>query len=65
ENSLICSRKQIPLILAWAITIHKSQGQTIQHLRIDMNGIFEFGQAYTAVSRAVSPHTLEVVNYHP
>lgn len=65
DGAVVSSRRQIPLILAWAITIHKSQGQTIQRLRIDMSGIFEFGQAYTALSRAVSPDSLEVVNYSP
>ena len=57
---ILASRKQIPVILAWAITIHKSQGQTIQRLRVDVSNVFESGQLYTALSRAVSPDYLEV-----
>lgn len=63
DGTITAIRTQIPLILAWAVTIHKSQGQTIQRLRVDMSKIFETGQAYVAVSRATSPETLQVVGY--
>jgi len=63
DDTLISSRIQIPLILAWAITIHKSQGQTIPRLSIDMNGIFEKGQAYVALSRCINPDNMQVLNF--
>ncbi|WVQ78705.1 hypothetical protein IAT38_000792 [Cryptococcus sp. DSM 104549] len=57
------TRHQVPLILAWALTIHKSQGQTIERLRVDLQGTFEDGQAYVAISRAICLETLEIRNF--
>ena len=58
--------KQIPLILAWAITIHKSQGTTLDFAEIDVgNGIFECGQSYVALSRVKNIEGLYLSSFNP
>jgi ATP-dependent DNA helicase PIF1 len=54
-------RKQIPLKLAYAITIHKAQGATLDCALIDVGGrTFEYGQAYVALSRCKDIESLYV-----
>eukprot|EP00188_Purpureofilum_apyrenoidigerum_P003704 Plantae.Rhodophyta-Purpureofilum_apyrenoidigerum.ctg39352.p1 GENE.Plantae.Rhodophyta-Purpureofilum_apyrenoidigerum.ctg39352~~Plantae.Rhodophyta-Purpureofilum_apyrenoidigerum.ctg39352.p1 ORF type:complete len:322 (-),score=45.41 Plantae.Rhodophyta-Purpureofilum_apyrenoidigerum.ctg39352:242-1207(-) len=55
-----CIRFQMPLVLAWAVTIHKSQGMSMDRLKVDLRGVFDFGQSYVALSRARFMETLEV-----
>ena len=53
----------VPLKLAWAVTIHSSQGMTIDALEVDLGkDIFAYGQAYTGLSRAKSLSTVRVTN---
>ena len=59
------SREQIPLILAWALSIHKAQGQTLERVKVDLGKIFEKGQAYVALSRATCQEGLQISRFDP
>ncbi|KAA8909221.1 hypothetical protein TRICI_004611 [Trichomonascus ciferrii] len=59
----IAERIQVHLLPAWALSIHKAQGQTLDKVKVDVTSAFEKGQVYVAISRARTLDTLQVVGF--
>ncbi|MCH9812431.1 MAG: AAA family ATPase [Epsilonproteobacteria bacterium] len=61
ENEVLCTLEQYPLRPAYAITIHKSQGMSLQRLICNVDHIFADSQFYVALSRATDPTQLKII----
>lgn len=64
DGNVKASAEQFPVSLAWATTIHKAQGATLDCVIADMNNLWESGQAYVAMSRTKSADKFFVLNWN-
>lgn len=65
EGDTIAALVNFPVNLAWASTIHKAQGSTLDRMAVDLSRLWEPGQAYVALSRLTSGSELRIAHWDP
>jgi len=65
KKVVLATRSQLPLKLAWALTIHKSQGATLDRAEVDVSEAFAAGQVYVALSRVRNLRSLKIHSFSP
>lgn len=63
DGEVLASAKNFPITVAYAVTIHKSQGATIDQAVLELSGLWDSGQAYTALSRLSQSQGLKILSW--